>query len=235
MCTFKRLSLIILIACAALSASAQVDKEQHRQDTLYIIEEEVSYDTLYLYDDEMMPDLQTKEGLLEAFKQDRGVGKLYYDKGHMYLSGTDALYQLSNADLEELLPTGEYAKYRKAKRNGYISIPLYVAGGAAVAFAGIGLYQFGASFILFAKAHNQFFESDDLAVNIWRSSMCGVFLFGGGLIGATAFFVPAIVLSVKSKVHINQVINNFNAPATPTAMQLRFAPAPGGIGLTLSF
>ena len=233
MCTFKRLSLIILIACAALSASAQVDKEQHRQDTLYIIEEEVSYDTLYLYDDEMMPDLQTKEGLLEAFKQDRGVGKLYYDKGHMYLSGTDALYQLSNADLEELLPTGEYAKYRKAKRNGYISIPLYVAGGAAVAFAGIGLYQFGASFILFAKAHNQLFESDDLAVNIWRSSMCGVFLFGGGLIGATAFFVPAIVLSVKSKVHINQVINNFNAPVT--ALQLRVGPAPAGVGLTLSF
>lgn len=230
---FKRLTLVLFAVCATLSATAQVDGEVSKQDTIYIIEDEVTYDTLYLYDEGM--DLQSKEGLLEALKRDRGVGRLYYDKGHMYINGTDALYQLNNADLEDLLSPGEYAKYRKAKRNGYISIPFYVVGGTCAVFAGIGLYQFCASFVLTAQAHNQLLNSDDLGFNIWRSAMGGLFFFGGGLIGATAFFVPAIVLNIKSKVNINQVINDFNAPATTSAMQLRFGPAPGGGGLTLSF
>jgi len=232
--TFTRLILVLFAVFAALSATAQIEGDVSKQDTIYIIEDEITYDTLYLYDDEMMPDLKSKEGLLEAFKQDRGIGRLYYNKGRMYVSGADALYQLSNADLEELLPSGEYAKYRKAKRDSYISIPLYVAGGAAIAVAGIGLYQFGASFIMFAKAGHQLLDNDNLPVNIWRSAMCGVFIFGGGLTVATAFFVPAIVLSIKSKVHINQVINNFNKPTT-TTMQLRFGSSPCGVGLTLSF
>lgn len=233
MSSIKRLTLVIIAVVAALSATAQVDGEVSKPDTLFIIEDEITYDTLYLYDEGM--DLQSKEGLLEALKRDRGVGRLYYDKGHMFINGTDALYRLNNADLEELLPPGEYAKYRKAKRNGYISIPFYVAGGTCAAFAGIGLYQFFASFVQTAQAHNQLLQSDDLGVNIWRSAMGGVFLFGGGLLGASAFFVPAIVLSIKSKVNINQVIDDFNAPATKTAMQLRFGPTPGGAGLTLSF
>jgi hypothetical protein len=231
--SLKRLILAIFAVIATLSAAAQVDGEVSKQDTIYIIEDEVSYDTLYLYG--KGPDLHTKEGLLEAFKQDRGLGRLYYQKGHMYINGADALYQLSNADLEELLPAPEYKDYCKSKRNMYISIPFYLASGASLAMAGIGIYQFGAGFFQSARYSNQLLNSDRLAVDIWKSAMAGLFLCMGGTLAATAFLVPAIVLHVKGKATINTIVDEFNAPATTTAMQLQFGPAPGGVGLTLSF
>lgn len=226
------LALVLITVCTA--AFGQVDETKPSQDTLVIIEEEVTYDTVYLYEGQVEPELMSKEELLEAFRRDRGVGRLYYNHGRMNITGTDGeLYKLDNADLQWLLPADDYTTYRKAKRDGYISIPLYVAGGAAVVFAGIGLYQFGGSFIMFAKASNQLLENDNLPVNIWRSAMGGLFLFAGSTIVATAFMVPAIVLTIKSKVHINSVIDNFNAPST--TLQLRVGPTPGGAGITLNF
>lgn len=226
------LALVLITVCTA--AFGQVDETKPSQDTLVIIEEEVTYDTVYLYEGQVEPELMSKEELLEAFRRDRGVGRLYYNHGRMNITGTDGeLYKLDNADLQWLLPADDYTTYRKAKRDGYISIPLYVAGGAAVVFAGIGLYQFGGSFIMFAKASNQLLENDNLPVNIWRSAMAGVFIFGGGLLATTAFMAPAIVLSIKSKVRINSVIDNFNAPST--TLQLRVGPTPGGAGITLNF
>jgi len=226
------LALALITVCTA--AFGQVDETKPSQDTLIIIEEEVTYDTLYLYEGQVEPELMSKEELLEAFRRDRGVGRLYYNHGRMNITGTDGeLYKLDNADLQWLLPADDYTTYRKAKRDGYISIPLYVAGGAAVVFAGIGLYQFGGSFIMFAKASNQLLENDNLPVNIWHSAMGGLFLFAGSTIVATAFMVPAIVLTIKSKVRINNVIDNFNAPST--TLQLRVGPTPGGAGITLNF
>lgn len=226
--------LICLVAGAALSAAAQVDGDRTRQDTLYIYEEEITYDTLYVHD--TLPDYtgMSKEELMDVFLQDRGVGQLYYQKGGMYLTGADELYRLNKNDLERLLSATEYENYRKAKRNQNISIPLYVAGGAALATAGIGIYQFCASFVQTAKYKDQLLNSDNLAVILWRSAMSGVFLCAGSALVATAFIVPAVMLTVKSKVRINQIVNRFNASPT-TAMQLRFGLTPAGAGLTLSF
>ena len=226
------LALVLITVCTA--AFGQVDETKPSQDTLIIIEEEVTYDTLYLYEGQVEPELMSKEELLEAFRRDRGVGRLYHNHGRMNITGTDGeLYKLDNADLQWLLPADDYTTYRKAKRDGYISIPLYVAGGCSAAFACVGLYQFCASFVLTAKAHNQLLVSDNLGIDIWRSAMAGVFIFGGGLLATTAFMAPAIVLSIKSKVRINNVIDNFNAPST--TLQLRVGPTPGGAGITLNF
>lgn len=217
-----------------LTAMGQVDETKPAQDTIVIIEEEVTYDTLYLYDARIKPELMSKEDLLEAFRRDRGAGRLYYNHGNMYLTGTDGeLFKLDNNDLKSLLPADGYSEYCKAKRNSYVSIPLYVAGGCSAAFACVGLYQFCASFIQTATARDQLLESDNLGVDLWRSAMAGVFFFGGGLLATTAFMVPAILLTVKSKVRINRVIDNFNSPAT--ALRLSFGPTPGGTGVTLNF
>jgi hypothetical protein len=176
----------------------------------------------------------SKEELMEIFLQDRGVGQLYCQKGSLYFTGADELYRLNKSDLERLLSAPEYENYRKAKRNQYISIPLYVAGGAAVVSAGIGIYQFCVSFIQTAKYKDQLLNSDNLAVILWRSAMSGVFLCAGSALAATAFIVPAVVLTVKSKVRINQIVNRFNASPT-TAMQIRLGPTPTGAGITFSF
>ena len=228
-----RLVLIFAVLCALPSGWAQVDGNVHSQDTLYIIEEEITYDTLYLYDTLPQPALMSKEELIKAFRSDRGIGRIYYQKGGMYLTGSEGLFRLENADLQELFSASEFEEYRKAKRNQYISIPLYVAGSSAAVLAGIGLVQFCASFVQTAKYHEQLLDNDDLGVNIWRSAMGGVFLFGGGMMVATGFFAPAIVMSIKSKVRINSLVNEFNTPTT--ALQLRAGPASAGFGLTLSF
>ncbi len=227
--------MICFFAGIALSVAAQVDGEVSQQDTLYIIEEEVIYDTLYVSDS--LPDYSgmSKEELLHAFQKDRGIGRLYYQKGGMYLTGEDELYRLNKTDLEFLLPASEYKDYCKAKRNMYISIPFYLASGASLAMAGIGIYQFGAGFFQSAKYSNQILNSDRLGVDIWKSAMCGLFLCGGGLLAATAFVIPAIVLHVKGKATINTIVDEFNSPPTTTAMQLRFGPTSSGVGLSLSF
>lgn len=225
--------MIFAVLCALPSGWAQVDGKVTSQDTLYIIEEEVTYDTLYLYDSLPQPALMSKEELIKAFRSDRGIGRLYYQKGGMYLTGTEGLFRLEKADLQELFSASEYEEYRKAKRNQYISIPLYVAGGGAAVMAGIGLVQFCASFVQTAKYHEQILYSEDLGVNIWKSAMGGVFLVGGSIIVAAGCFAPAIILTIKSKIRINNIVNNFNAPST--ALQLRLGTTPAGVGLNLSF
>ena len=231
--SLTRLILVFAGLFALPSAWAQVDGTVPSQDTLYIIEEEITYDTLYLYDTLPQPALMSKEELIKAFRSDRGIGRIYYQKGSMYLTGSEGLFRLEKSDLQELFSASEFEEYRKAKRNQYISIPLYVAGSSAAVLAGIGLVQFCASFVQTAKYHEQLLDNDDLGVNIWRSAMGGVFLFGGGMMVATGFLAPAIVMSIKSKVRINNLVNDFNTPAT--ALQLRVNPASAGFGLTLSF
>ena len=223
--SLTRLILVFAGLFALPSAWAQVDGTVPSQDTLYIIEEEITYDTLYIYDTLPQPALMSKEELIKAFRSDRGIGRIYYQKGGMYLTGSEGLFRLEKSDLQELFSASEYEEYRKAKRNQYISIPLYVAG--------IGLVQFCASFVQTAKYHEQLLDSDNLGVDIWRSAMGGLFLFGGGMMVATGFFAPAIVMSIKSKVRINSLVNEFNTPTT--ALQLRAGPASAGFGLTLSF
>lgn len=231
--SLTRLILVFAGLFALPSAWAQVDGTVPSQDTLYIIEEEITYDTLYLYDTLPQPALMSKEELIKAFRSDRGIGRIYYQKGSMYLTGSEGLFRLEKSDLQELFSASEFEEYRKAKRNQYISIPLYVAGSSAAVLAGIGLVQFCASFVQTAKYHEQLLDNDDLGVNIWRSAMGGVFLFGGGMMVATGFLAPAIVMSIKSKVRINNLVNDFNTPAT--ALQLRVNPTPAGMGLILSF
>lgn len=230
-----RLMMLFAVLCVGSSVFAQVDGGKPSQDTLYIIEEEVLYDTLYLYDTLPQPALMSKEELLEAMRRDRGVGRIYYQKGAMYLNGEEELYRLDKADLEGLFSAPEYQEYRKAKRNQYISIPLYALAGGSAAIAGIGLYQFSASFVQTAKYHEQLLDSEDLGLNIWRSAMGGMFLFAGCAVVTTAFIVPAIVLSVKGKATINTLVDDFNASPTTTEMQLHIGASPSGIGLTLSF
>ena len=225
----------LIMALAGLfalpSVYAQVDGTVPSQDTLYIIEEEITYDTLYLQGSQL-DELLTKEELMEAF-QNRGIGQIYYNKGHFWLTGNEEVYKLDKADLQMLFSPAQYEDYRKSKRNQYISIPLFVAGGGAAAIAGIGLVQFCASFVQTAKYHEQLLDSDDLGVNIWRSAMGGVFLFGGGMLVAAGCLVPATILTVKSKVHLNNIANDFNT--SKTSLRLSLGTTQQGIGITLSF
>ena len=218
---------------AVTSAWAQVDGDSPSQDTLYIIEEQVTYDTLYLYDSLPQPALMTKEELLDAFRKDRGIGKLYFQRGHMYLTGDGELFQLNDADLESFLSTSDYADWRKSKVNRIVSIPLYVAAGGAAAFAGTGFYQFCAAFVQTAKYGDLILEHDDLGPLIMRSAFAGFFVFLGGVVVTTGFIVPAVVLSVKGRATANRIADGANAPSS--AMQLRVGPTPSGVGLSLSF
>ena len=225
-------NLLLAVCCFSwFAAISQVDESKPRQDTLYIIEEEITYDTLYLQGSQL-DELLTKEELMEAF-QNRGIGKIYYNKGHFWLTGNDEVYKLDKADLQMLFSPAQYDDYRKSKRNQYISIPLFVAGGGAAAIAGIGLVQFCASFIQTAKYHEQLHDSDDLALNIWRSAMGGVFLCGGGMLVAAGCIIPATILTIKSKVHLNNIANDFNT--SKTSLRLSLGTTPQGIGITLLF
>ena len=225
-------NLLLAICCFSwFTAISQVDESKPRQDTLFIYEEEVTYDTLYLQGSQL-DELLTKEELMEAF-QNRGIGQIYYNKGHFWLTGNEEVYKLDKSDLQMLFSPAQYEDYRKSKRNQYISIPLFVAGGGAAAIAGIGLVQFCASFVQTAKYHEQLLDSDDLGVNIWRSAMGGVFLCGGGMLVAAGCLVPATILTVKSKVHLNNIANDFNT--SKTSLHLSLGTTPQGIGITLSF
>lgn len=223
--------MVLAGLCAVSSAFAQVDGSRPSRDTLYIIEEEITYDTLYLYDTLPEPALMSKEELLQAFRQDRGVGRLYYMKGAMYLNGADEMYKLEKADLEWLLSTPQYEEYRKAKRDQNISITLYALSGGTAVVAALGFAQFTACFIGFAKYNSSY----DLGHIIWRGAMGGMLLFGGGSLATAALWRPAVKLRDKSKASFNNIVNNFNAPPTTTSMELRVGPTPGGVGLTLSF
>lgn len=223
-------TLLIIVCClAGFKTFAQVDEPKTSSDTLYIYDEEIIYDTLYLQG-QQLDELLTKDEWLEAFQQ-RGLGQIYYNKGNYWLTGNDEVYKLDKSDLQMLFTPAQYERYRKAKTGQYISIPLYVLGGGAAAIAGIGLVQFGMSFIEFAKAGSQF--NDNLALLFWKDAMRGVFLIGGGLFAATAFFVPAVILSVKGKVQLNRIANEFNTPST--SLRFSFAPTPTGVGVSLSF
>ena len=225
-------NLLLAICCFSwFAAISQVDESKPRQDTLYIIEEEITYDTLYLQGSQL-DELLTKEELMEAF-QNRGIGQIYYNKGRFWLTGNEEVYKLDKADLQMLFSPAQYDDYRKSKRNQYISIPLFVAGGGAAAIAGIGLVQFCASFIQTAKYHEQLLDSDNLALNIWRSAMGGVFLCGGGMLVAAGCLVPATILTVKSKVHLNNIANDFNTSST--SLRISLGTTPQGVGIILSF
>jgi len=218
---------------AVASAWAQVDGDSPSQDTLYIIEEQVTYDTLYLYDSLPQPALMTKEELLDAFRKDRGIGKLYFQRGHMYLTGDGELFQLNDADLESFLSTSDYADWRKSKVNRIVSIPLYVLAGGGAVCAGLGFYQFCAAFIQTAKYGRQLLDNDALGPLIMRSAFSGFFVFLGSAVVTTAFIVPAVVLSVKGRATANRIADGANAPSS--AMQLRVGPTPSGVGVCLSF
>ena len=219
--------------CAVIPALAQVDGGKPSQDTLYIIEEQVSYDTLYLYD--TLPDyeLMSKDELIEAFRRDRGIGKLYYQRGHLYLTGADELYKMDDKDLQAFLSASDYADWCKAKHNRNVSIPLYVAGCGTAACAGLGLYQFVASFLFMTNNGDLILQYDDLGPKVMRCAFSGFFLFAGGALATAAFVAPAAVFTIKSKRTVNRIVEGVNAP--PTSMQLRAGPASGGVGLTLSF
>ena len=191
-------NLLLAICCFSwFAAISQVDESKPRQDTLYIIEEEITYDTLYLQGSQL-DELLTKEELMEAF-QNRGIGQIYYNKGRFWLTGNEEVYKLDKADLQMLFSPAQYDDYRKSKRNQYISIPLFVAGGGAAAIAGIGLVQFCASFIQTAKYHEQLLDSDDLALNIWRSAMGGVFLWVAACLWLRAALYPPPYLPSRAK------------------------------------
>ena len=218
---------------AVTSAWAQVDGDSPSQDTLYIIEEQVTYDTLYLYDSLPQPAQMTKEELLDAFRKDRGIGKLYFQRGHMYLTGDGELFQLNDADLESFLSTSDYADWRKSKVNRIVSIPLYVLAGGGAVCAGLGFYQFCAAFVQTAKYGDLILAHDALGPLIMRSAFSGFFVFLGSAVVTTAFIVPAVVLSVKGRATANRIADGANAPTS--AMQLRVGPTPSRVGLSLSF
>lgn len=226
-------SLIIITLCffIKLSAWGQVDDTQPASDTLYIYDEEVIYDTLYIQSDPL-EELLTKEDLLEAF-QKSGIGQIFYKKGHFWLTGNNDVYKLDNSDLQMLFTPAQYDLYRKSKRNQYISIPLYVLGGGAAVVAGLGLVQFGSCLVTMAQVGSHLNFNDNLMVKAWKGAMGGFFFLGGGLIVATGCFVPAAILTIKSKVNLKQIAEDFNQPKT--SLKLSFGPTPMGAGVTLSF
>lgn len=236
MSTLKRLFMICLVIGAVFSAAAQVEGEGNRQDTLYIYEEEIVYDTLYV--GEMFSDTDyagmSKDDLLQIFLRDRGVGRLYYKNGGIYLTGATEMYRLDKTDLQCLLSATDYEEYRKAKRNQYISIPLFVAGGGAVAVAGVGLYQFCATLVQTAKYNRHIMDDADYGSALLWNAIGGFFLCAGGAVVATACIAPAVVMTIRSKMRINRIVDGFNATSA-IAMQLRFGPTPAGAGVTISF
>jgi hypothetical protein len=223
--------MVFVGVCAVSPALAQVDGEMPSQDTLYIIEEEIVYDTLYLYDTLPDPALMSKEELLQAFKQDRGIGFLYYKKGALYLNGGEELYKLEKADVEQLLSKPQFDAYCNAKRDHNICISLYALSGCGAVVAALGFVQFTANFVAFSNYHN----GSDLSHKIWLSGMGGVLLFGCGSIIYGALYRAAVIYKNKSKEGFDKVVNNFNGTPTTTSMELRVGPTPGGMGLTLSF
>lgn len=222
-------ALVITLGCLFFLSSAwgQVDETKNTSDTLIIYEEEVVYDTLYLKSNSL-----TKEELLEAFQQS-GFGQLYYQRGRYWLTGDDEVYKLDNADLQQLFTPAQYESYLKAKREQYISIPLYVLGAGAAATAGYGLVRFCTYLFQSANYNSSYFDDDNYGLDIWKNAMVGLFFFGGGLILTPCFIVPAIVFSVKGKVTLNNIADEFNSPRT--ALRLSFGTTPAGIGVTLSF
>jgi hypothetical protein len=227
----KPLTIIILCLCIKPSAWGQVDDTQPTSDTLYIYDEEVIYDTLYIQN-APLEELLTKEDLLEAF-QKKGVGQIYYKKGHFWITGNNEVYKLNNPDLQTLFTPAQYELYRKAKRNQYISIPLFALGGGAAIVAGLGLVQFGSCLVMMAQAGSHWDFDENLMVKAWKGAMGGFFFLGGGLIVATGCFVPSIILTIKSNVNLKRIAEEFNQPKT--SMKLSFGPTPMGAGLTLSF
>lgn len=210
---------------------AQVDKTQPASDTLIIYEEEIIYDTLYLQSSQT--DKQyTKDELLEIF-QKSGIGQIYYGKGRYWLTGNDEIYTLDNTDLQKLFTPAQYETYRKAKRNQYISIPLYVVGGSAAAVGFVGLVQYCSSLVQMVQAGNQMRFNDNIMTNIWKSTMGGFLVFGGSMLVATGCIVPAAILTIKSKVQLKNLADDFNKP--DTALKLSFGTTPMGMGLTISF
>ena len=223
--------MVFVGVCAVSPALAQVDGNVQLQDTLYIIEEEIVYDTLYLYDTLPDPALMSKEELLQAFRQDRGIGCLYYKKGALYLNGGEEMYKLEKADLQQLLSKPQFDAYCDAKRDHNICISLYALSGCGVAVAALGFIQFTANFVSFSNH----LSSSDLSHNFWLSGMGGVILFGCGSVVYTALWRTAVKYRNKSKEGFENIVKTFNAPPATTSMELQVGPAPGGLGLSLSF
>jgi len=225
---------MILCGLSAVSpAFAQVDGTTPDSDTLYIIEEEVTYDTVYLYDATADPTLMSKEELLEAFRKDRGIGELYFQRGHMFLSGDQELFKLNEEDLKIFLTATQFADWQKAKRQRAISIPLYVLGGASVAGVGYGFYKFGSSFVKMAKVGSELPDDDELVLQYWKSAMGGIFIVMGTTVSAMAFLIPAIILSAKGSATAKQIAAD--ASGAPIVMRFTGGPTPCGIGITISF
>ena len=98
-----------LLSAVSVTAFAQVDDPKTSPDTLYIYEEEVVYDTLYVYDSTSSSIPKSKEELLQALQRDRGVGKLYHQRGAMYLNGAGGeLFRLNDIELKGLLSASDY-------------------------------------------------------------------------------------------------------------------------------
>lgn len=216
-----------------LPVFGQVDVSEARPDTVYLYEEQVTYDTLYIYDTLPKPALMSKEQLIETYMSERGIGKMYYQNGKMYIAGTDKLHRLDKADLKEIFLAVEYDEYCKAKRSVYWSIPLYVAGAGAVACAGVGLYQFAGSFVMMSKAGTRLSDNGNLAPKIWLSAMGGVAITAGSLVVAAGCLAPAVILTIRSKARLRNLAEEFGAPST--SLRLDLGPTPAGVGLTLSF
>lgn len=217
--------------CAVSSAFAQVDGDRPAQDTLYIIEEEVIYDTLYLYDSLPEPAQMSKEELLQALRQNRDVGRLYYKKGTMYLTGDEEMYKLSKADMRQLLSTPEFDRYCKAKRDLGLCITFYTLSGVSGAVAAFGIVQFAASFWGIPLIR----VSDYSDQSRLYSAMIGGMLFACGSACVSLCWHFADKMRLRSNKNFNGVANDFNAPLNSTSMELRVGPAPGGMGLTLAF
>ena len=214
-------------------AFGQVEVPETRQDTVYLYEEQVTYDTLYIYDTLPQPELMSKEQLIETYMSERGLGKMYYQNGKMYIAGTDKLHRLDKSDLKEIFSAVEYDAYCKATRSGYWSIPLYVAGAGALACVGVGLYQFAGSFVMMSKAGTLLTDLGALAPKIWLGAVGGVALTAGGLVAAAGCLAPAIILTIRSKARLRNLAEEFGAPST--SLRLDLGPTPAGIGLPLSF
>lgn len=223
--------MILVGLCAVSPAFAQVDGDRPTQDTLYIFEEEVVYDTLYLYDSLPEPTQMSKEELLQALRQNRDVGRLYYKKGTMYLTGDEEMYKLSKADMRQLLSAPEFDRYCKAKRDLGLCVTFYTLSGCSAAVAALGAIQFMTGFLGISQSQS----SDYFNQGGWLRSMGGVMVFACGSACTTLFWHFGDKMRLRSNKNFNGVANDFNAPLNSTSMELRVGPAPGGMGLTLAF
>ena len=141
--------------------------------------------------------------------------------GHLQFAGTSE--KLNDAEVQSLLISSDFTKYKQARKEFIASIPLWaltgVVGGAAIYWMCMGID---------GDIHAGYHGSD-----IYSTGMVGWMIAGFTSLLFLAPFIPALVLTIDSYKKLNRVANNYNMGYSPVSF--KFGLTTSGIGLSLTF